>query len=69
MAAARIVVIEDEPAIRRGVIDVLRAQALASQFRQEKILFIRGVIGPDDAELAAAGLHVLEPSRDHLERL
>ena len=36
------------------MIDVLGAQSLAREFREEKILFVGGVVRPDDAEFPAA---------------
>ena len=51
------------------MIDILRAQALPRELRQEEILFVSGVIRADHAELPAARLDFAELAGDDFERL
>src|SRR5665811_860875 len=51
------------------VINIVGAQALTHELRQEEILFVSGVIRTDHAELRAARLGFAELGRDHFESL
>src|ERR1700683_607769 len=51
------------------MVDVVRAQHAAREFLEIVVLFVGGVVGADDAELAAARLHFLKLAGEGLERL